>query len=84
MNTTTSTAPVRSSFIRLIDTKYVKNLVKEAKRVEYTVNVLRSSAIYGYEVYDPTHDNSVVFKAMLVRPNYWAATFSKVYWQEPV
>jgi hypothetical protein len=25
-----------------------------------------------------------VFKSVAIRPNYWATTFSKVYWQEPV
>lgn len=83
MNNTT-TAPVRSTFIRFLDTKYVKNLVEEAKKAEYTVNILRDPmSIYFYEVYDPTHSNSLVFKAVAIRQNYWATTFSKVYWQEP-
>jgi hypothetical protein len=86
MNTavTSTAAPVRSTFIRFLDTKYVKSLIKEAKNVKYTVNILRDPmSIYFYEVYDPTHNNSLVFKAVAIRENYWATTFSKVYWQEP-
>lgn len=91
MNTTTTaiTTPVRSSFIRFLDTKYVKNLVKEAKRVKYNVEIGRTSSdesgsIIWYDVRDPEHSNSLVFKTVQVQPNYWATTFSKVYWQEPV
>jgi hypothetical protein len=84
MNTST-TAPVRSTFIRFLDTKYVKNLVKEAKNVKYTVNISRDGDnVYLYEVFDPSHSNSLVFKSIAIRPNYWGTTFSKVYWQEPV
>jgi hypothetical protein len=83
MNTST-TAPVRSTFIRFLDTKYVKNLVKEAKNVKYTVNISRDGDnVYLYEVFDPEHSNSLVFKSIAIRPNYWGTTFSKVYWQEP-
>jgi hypothetical protein len=85
MNTTTTDiAPTRSTFIRFLDTKYIKNLIKEAKRVKYTVNISRNGDnVYLYEVFDPEHNNSVVFKSVAMRPNYWATTFSKVYWQEP-
>lgn len=85
MNTTTTDiAPARSTFIRFLDTKYIKNLIKEAKRVKYTVNISRDGDnVYLYEVFDPEHNNSVVFKSVAMRPNYWATTFSKVYWQEP-
>jgi hypothetical protein len=83
MNTST-TASTRSTFIRFLDTKYVKNLVKEAKNVKYTVNISRDGdTVYLYEVYDPEHSNNLVFKSVATRPNYWATTFSKVYWQEP-
>jgi hypothetical protein len=83
--TSDAIAPVRSTFIRFLDTKYVKNLVKEAKRVKYTVNISRNGDnVYLYEVFDPEHSNSLVFKSVAMRPNYWATTFSKVYWQEPV
>jgi hypothetical protein len=84
MNTST-TAPVRSTFIRFLDTKHVKNLIKEAKNVKYTVNISRDGDnVYLYEVFDHEHSNSLVFKSVAIRPNYWATTFSKVYWQEPV
>jgi hypothetical protein len=87
--TSDAIAPVRSTFIRFLTTKYVKSLVKEAKRVKYTVGISRDSEsskgnIYLYEVFDPEHNNSLVFKSIAMRPNYWATTFSKVYWQEPV
>jgi hypothetical protein len=83
--TSDAIAPVRSTFIRFLTTKYVKSLVKEAKRVKYTVGISRDGDnVYLYEVFDPEHSNSLVFKAVAMRPNYWATTFSKVYWQEPV
>jgi hypothetical protein len=82
--TSDAIAPVRSTFIRFLTTKYVKSLVKEAKRVKYTVGISREGDnVYLYEVFDPEHNNSLVFKSVAMRPNYWATTFSKVYWQEP-
>lgn len=89
MNTTTDsialTPPTRSTFIRFLNTKYIKDLVKEAKNVKYTVNINRNGDnVYLYEVFDPEHSNSLVFKSVAIRPNYWATTFSKVYWQEPI
>ena len=88
MNSTINTAPVRSTFTRVCSTSFIKNLVKDAKRVGYAVNILRNSdmnkgPVYGYQVFDPSHDNSLVFKAIAVRPDTWGTTFSKVYWQEP-
>jgi predicted transcriptional regulator len=56
MNTavTSTAAPVRSTFIRFLDTKYVKSLIKEAKNVKYTVNISRNGDnVYLYEVFDP-------------------------------
>lgn len=86
--TTTTNAPERTKFRRICSTNFVKNLVKEAKRVGYTVDVFRNGdmnkgSVYGYQVFDPTHDNSLVFKAIAIRPDNWGTTFSKVYWQEP-
>jgi hypothetical protein len=89
MNTTTiENAPARTSFTRLCATTFVKGLVKEAKRVKYTVNVLRDNdfgngPIWGYEVFDPENGDALVFKSICVRPNMWGTTFSKVYWVEP-
>jgi hypothetical protein len=75
-----NTTTVRQTFLKVCSTSYIKGLVKEAKRVKYTVN---HDAGYWYEVLDPDHANALVFKAVHIKPNMWATTFSKVYWQEP-
>ena len=80
MNSTTTEAPVRGTFIRMCRAEYVKGLVKEAKRVKYTIT---RDADWWVEVTDPDHDNSLVFKAVQMQPRIWGVTFSKVYWQEP-
>jgi hypothetical protein len=76
---------INNTFIKLSQTKGVKDLVKEAKRVKYKVKTdsgddFGKGDIWRYEV---TDEGNLVFKAMLVRPNIWAVTFSKDYWQEP-
>ena len=81
MSTTNHIAVQRQTFLKVCTTKFIKGLVKEAKRVKYVVN---ADAGYWYEVLDPDHANTLVFKAVQVKPNVWATTFSKVYWQEPV
>lgn len=88
MNTTTLDNPPRSYFTRLCDTKSVKSLVKEAKAVGYSVDTksgddFGNGGVWGYEVRDPSHENSLVFKAIMVKQGVWGTTFSKVYWQEP-
>jgi hypothetical protein len=76
---------IKNTFIQLSQTAGVKALVKEAKRVKYNVAVesgddFGKGDIWRYEV---TDEGAMVFKAMLVRPNIWAVTFSKDYWVEP-
>lgn len=76
---------ISTTFVRTISTTYLKELVKEAKRVEYEVETWRDSdtgkgPIYGYQVKD---NGELVFKALAIRKNIWAGTFSKLYWQEP-
>lgn len=85
MSTETIQNRIKNTFIQLCQTKGVKDLVKEAKRVKYNVvtesgSDTGKSDIWRYEV---TDEGNLVFKAMLVRPNIWAITFSKDYWQEP-
>jgi elongation factor P hydroxylase len=75
----TTLAP-RQTFLKVCSTSFIKSLVKEAKRVKYVVN---ADAGYWYEVLDPDHNNTLVFKAVQVKPNVWATTFAKDYWQEP-
>ena len=77
MNTT---APARTTFLKLCKTPFVKGLIKEAKRVKYIVN---DNGGFNFEVLDPDHDNSLVFRGVQVRPGLWSVAFSKVYWQEP-
>jgi len=76
---------IRNTFIKLSQTKRIKYLVKEAKRVKYNVAVesgddFGKGGIWRYEV---TDKGALVFKAMLILPNVWAITFSKDYWVEP-
>jgi hypothetical protein len=86
MNNTTENATASSTVVRLFATSGIKSLVKECKKVGYSVTVLRNSdfgkgPIWGYEVHDA---NSLVFKSICVRPNLWGTTLNKKYWMEPV
>jgi len=85
MSTTDIQNRIKNTFIQLSQTPGVKALVKEAKRVKYNVVTESGSDtgrgnIWRYEVRD---EGALVFKAMLVRPNIWAITFSKDYFVEP-
>jgi hypothetical protein len=68
----------RKTFIKLLGNDYLKSLVKEARRVKY---LIKQDSI-SVAVRDDG-DNALVFKAIKVRPNMWAATFSKDYWKDP-
>ena len=76
----------RPSFVRMLTTSAVKDLVKEAKRVKYAVESTKhedEKVIFMHKVTDPDYSNALVFKALLVRPGVWATTFSTAYWQDP-
>jgi hypothetical protein len=69
----------RPTFTRVCQQDHVKALVKEAKRVGYTIE--KNS--YSYKVYDPTKEGALVFRAVLMGRNVWGITYSRLYWQEP-
>jgi len=78
-----STAP-RTSFIRIGDKAKVLELVKEAKRVGYDVEIKKlGREAYSYVVTDPGIGNDEVFHSTNVRPGLWATSYSLKYWQEP-
>lgn len=87
-NNTTETMtplPPRKEFSRFVDNAFFKGLLKEAKRVGYTVishsenmeNPKRD--IYGYTVND---GDEMVFKGLKFRGGVYAATFSTKYWKD--
>jgi ferredoxin-fold anticodon binding domain-containing protein len=65
------------TFIKLCKTAFVKKLVKEARRVKYLVEQDEMSVVVRDDA-----DNALVFKAIQVRSNMWATTFSTLYWQQ--
>ena len=65
------------TFIKLCKTAFVKKLVKEARRVKYLVEQDEMSVVVRDDA-----DNDLVFKAIQVRSNMWATTFSTLYWQQ--
>ena len=64
-------------FTRVITNQYVKDLVKEARRVKYTV----TKDSVGYTILDGEH---LVLSAFRINRVQWIARFSNVYWQQPV
>lgn len=75
----------RSLFTRVCKSDYIKKLLKKAKRLKYNVKTkVKNKDVRGYEVYDLENYDSLVFKAVLVKPNTWSTTFSKVYFREPI
>ena len=66
-----------TTFIKLCGTKYIKSLIKEAKRVGYRVTKDDISVIVQDEV-----DDALVFKSIRVNYDMWGTTFSKLYWQD--
>lgn len=81
--TPTPSAPARASFTRVTnDPKHITALVREAKRVGYTV---KTDAGFSHVVTDHTDGNAgaLVFRAVQVRRGLWAVTYATAYWQEP-
>jgi len=64
------------TFIKLCQTKFVKELRKEAKRVGYKVKKDEIS----FTITDPDYDDALVVKGIQVRPKIWACNFSTDYW----
>jgi hypothetical protein len=72
---------MNDTYMRLLSTKEVNALVKEAKRVKYIVNESRDFRSH-VEVLDDAN-NALVFKALRWNRRTWHVTFSKTYWQSP-
>jgi hypothetical protein len=70
----------RTTFTRIGVKAQVTALVKEARRVKYTVT---TNGGFFYEVRDPENANALVFKSVALMPGRWVTTYSLAYWQEP-
>jgi hypothetical protein len=65
----------KPTFTRLSAPKFVNDLIREAKRVKYTVE--RDGLTFTVK-----DGEELVFKGVRVNPNMYAVTFSKKYWNE--
>ena len=72
---------MNDTYMRVLSTKEVNALVKEAQRVKYIVNKSRDFRSH-VEVLDD-ENNAMVFKALRWNRLTWHVTFSKTYWQSP-
>lgn len=84
-STPPTAAPARKSFMRLAQGKtLVSSLVKEAKRVGYTV---KNNGGFSYHVTDHSPEAATpgaeVFRAVNVRPGMWAISYALAYFIEP-
>jgi hypothetical protein len=74
-----------NTYSRVLSTKEVNALTKEAQRVKYIVNKVRvfnPKLIDAITVLDDDN-NDLVFKALRWDRHTWCVTFSKTYWQSP-
>ena len=76
---TTTTAPQHKSFTRVVPHKYFMEMIKEARRVDYSVE---GEARNFYQVKD-NETGDKVFTGIKHSSGKWIATFSTLYWQEP-
>jgi hypothetical protein len=70
----------RKTFIKIYAAKALTPLIKEARRVKYTVTKTDLIAT----VTDPENNDALVFKAVLVNRALWGVTFSTAYWNDPM
>ena len=75
----TTTTPTRKQFARIVPHKYFMSLIKEARRVDYSVE---GEAKNFYQVKD-NETGEKVFAGIRHSSGGWLATFSTLYWQEP-
>jgi len=78
MTTTIKRPPTSQQFARVVPHKYFKDLIKEARRVNY---IIEGEPDF-YQVKDD-ETNDLVFSGIRHSSGGWLATFSKLYWQEP-
>jgi len=65
-----------TTFIKICDTKFVKQLQKEAKRVKYKVK----KDDISFTITDPDYDDALIVKGIQVGVKFWACNFSTDYW----
>ena len=76
---TTTTAPQHKSFTRIVPHKIFMDMIKEARRVDYSVE---GEAKNFYQVKD-NETGDKVFAGIRHPSGKWIATFFTLYWQEP-
>ena len=69
----------KETFIKLCSPKYVSSLLREAKRVKYLIEKDDMS----FTVKDD-ETNDLVFKGIRMNRTFYAVTFNKMYWVEPI
>ena len=69
----------KETFIKLVSPKNVSSLLKEAKKVKYLIEKDDMS----FTVKDD-ETNDLVFKGIRMNRTFYAVTFSKSYWVEPI
>jgi hypothetical protein len=66
------------TFIKLMSPEGVKSYLKEARRVKYLVDKDEMS----FKVTDD-ETQDMVMRGIRMNRNFYAVTFSKLYWEEP-
>ena len=77
MNDTNNLTATPKMFTRFLANQAVKDMIKEARRVKYTV----TKDDMTYTVKD---GDQLVLKALRFNRSGWIVRFSVVYWNEPV
>ena len=70
--------PGPDRFLKLVSPEYIKELLKEAKRVGYLITKDEIS----FKVHDD-ETGDIVFDGIRINRNSYAVHFSKLYWVEP-
>ena len=70
--------PGKDRFLKLCSKEFIKDLLKEAKRVGYLIMKDEIS----FKVHDD-ETGDIVFDGIMIRPGTYAVHFSKLYWVEP-
>ena len=68
----------KETFIKMCSPSFVKDLLKEAKRVKYLIEKDDMSFIVRDD-----ETNDLVFKGIRMNRSFYAVNFSKKYWVEP-
>ena len=68
----------KETFIKLCSPEFVKDLLKEARRVKYLIEKDDMSFIVRDD-----ETNDLVFKGIRMNRSFYAVNFSKKYWMEP-